>query len=212
MLALSFTACNNDPEPEATQATEKPTWAPHDAPAADAIDFTKLESLEGVEESATETDYVKITVKGYGDIIVRLYPDVAPLTVENFKKLVRKGFYTDSSFHRIVEDFVIQGGASSKGKEAKAIKGEFAENGIDNPIKHERGVISMARTNVYDSASSQFFIVLKTSENNSYWLDDKYAAFGRVIEGMDVVDAIAAVKTYNDSPLQDVRIVDAYFR
>ena len=70
----------------------------------------------------------------------------------------------------------------------------------------------MARTSVYDSASSQFFIVLETSENNSYWLDDKYAAFGRVIEGMDVVDAIAAVKTYNDSPLQDVRIVDAYFR
>ena len=158
------------------------------------------------------TNTVVIEVENFGKIVIELDPDAAPITVKNFKKLVRKGFYTDSSFHRIVEDFVIQGGASSKGKEAKAIKGEFAENGIDNPIKHERGVISMARTSVYDSASSQFFIVLETSENNSYWLDDKYAAFGRVIEGMDVVDAIAAVKTYNDSPLQDVRIVDAYFR
>ena len=158
------------------------------------------------------TNTVVIEVDDFGSIVVELDPEAAPITVKNFKKLVRRGFYKDSPIHRIVEGFVIQGGASATGKEAKEIKGEFKQNGVDNPIKHERGVISMARANAYDSASSQFFIVLETSEDNSYWLDEKYAAFGKVVEGMDVVDAIAAVKTYQDAPLQDIRITRAYFR
>ena len=158
------------------------------------------------------TNTVVIEVKDFGDIVVELDPEAAPITVKNFKKLVRRGFYKKSQIHRIVEGFVIQGGASDKGKEAKTIVGEFSANGINNPLNHERGVISMARTNVYDSASSQFFIVLETSEDNSYYLDGKYAAFGRVIEGMDVVDAIAAVRTYGESPMQDIRITRAYFK
>ena len=158
------------------------------------------------------TNTVVIEVKDFGDIVVELDSEAAPITVKNFKKLVRRGFYKKSQIHRIVEGFVIQGGASDKGKEAKTIVGEFSANGINNPLNHERGVISMARTNVYDSASSQFFIVLETSEDNSYYLDGKYAAFGRVIEGMDVVDAIAAVRTYGESPMQDIRITRAYFK
>lgn len=158
------------------------------------------------------TNTVVIKVKKYGKIVIELDPEAAPITVENFKQLVADGFYKNSSFHRIVPGFVIQGGASGKGESAATIKGEFLENGVDNPIAHERGVVSMARTSIPDSASSQFFIVLETSADNSYWLDGKYAAFGRVTEGMDVVDAIAAVKTYGDSPLQDIRIVRAYFK
>ena len=160
------------------------------------------------------TNTVVIKVKNYGDIVIELDPDAAPITVENFKKLVSERFYRKSSFHRIVDGFVIQGGASAKDKEAATIKGEFSENGVDNPLKHERGVISMARLgNDPNSASSQFFIVLETSYNNTRSLDGKYAAFGRVIEGMDVVDAIAAERTdYYDAPLQEIRISRVYFK
>ena len=161
----------------------------------------------------TPTNTVVIEVEDFGDIVIELDPEAAPITVANFQKLVKKNYYKNSSFHRIVDGFVIQGGASAKNKKAATIKGEFEDNGIANPIKHERGVISMARLgNDPDSASSQFFIVLETSENNTYSLDGQYAAFGRVIEGMDVVDAIAAVRTYGDSPLKDIRITKVYFK
>ena len=161
------------------------------------------------------TNTVVIKVKNYGDIVIELDPDAAPITVENFKKLVSERFYRKSTFHRIVDGFVIQGGASAKGKKAATIKGEFAENGVANPLAHERGVISMARLgNDPNSASSQFFIVLETSYNNTLSLDGKYAAFGRVIEGMDVVDAIAAVRTnyYTEAPLQKIQISRVYFK
>ncbi len=139
--------------------------------------------------------YVKITVEGHGDIILELDPKTAPITVDNFLTLANDGFYDGLTFHRIIENFMIQGGdpkangtggnTDKNGKEIN-IKGEFSANGVVNNISHKRGVISMARSNDYDSASSQFFIC-----NADYpSLDGNYAAFGWVIAGMDVVDSI----------------------
>ena len=152
---------------------------------------------------SNEPVYAEIVVENYGTIVVKLDPTAAPKTVKNFVKLAKNGFYEDSTFHRIIEGFMIQGGKSAYGETAKSIKGEFASNGVDNPLKHERGVISMARANDMNSASSQFFIVHETSPH----LDGDYAAFGHVVEGMDVVDEIATVPTnYYDTPLYTVRI------
>ena len=123
-----------------------------------------------------------------------LYPDIAPETVKNFIALCKDKFYDGLIFHRVIEDFMIQGGGfdeDMKPKESKSIKGEFSNNGFSNPIKHERGVISMARTEVPDSASSQFFIMHKDAPH----LDGDYAAFGKVTEGLDIIDEIATVET-----------------
>lgn len=154
-------------------------------------------------------------VQHTGDIVIKLDPDQAPITVANFKQLVSEGFYDGLIFHRVIEDFMIQGGgydASMNERDAESIKGEFSANGVANNIKHVRGTVSMARTSVYDSASSQFFIVHKTSANNTASLDGQYAAFGYVIEGMDIVDAIAALDTdSNDRPLTNVVINSATF-
>ena len=170
-----------------------------------------LVSCNKVGISAEETNFVMITVRDYGEIIVELYPDVAPITVENFKKLVSKGFYDGLIFHRIIEGFMIQGGGfteSNKHKESASIKGEFAANGVQNDLKHTRGVISMARTNDMNSASSQFFIC---QEDYDYG-NGQYAAFGKVVKGMKVVDAIAAVPTgYGDKPLKAVVIESIKF-
>ncbi len=129
--------------------------------------------------------HVEITIKDYGKISLELYKEVAPITVENFLKLAEDGFYDGLTFHRIIEGFMMQGGASED-VEAETIKGEFAKNGVTNELSHTRGAISMARTNVYDSANSQFFIV----HQDSVFLDGEYACFGYVTEGMDVVDAV----------------------
>lgn len=142
---------------------------------------------------------VTITVKDFGDMVLELYPEHAPITVANFLELAESGFYEGLIFHRIYKGFMIQGGSSDgrgmAGSEKK-IKGEFASNGVNNPIKHERGVISMARTNIPDSASSQFFIC----DADSTFLDGNYAAFGKLVEGYDVLDAIASVDvTYGPS-------------
>ena len=137
---------------------------------------------------------IKITVKDYGTMTAELYPDEAPITVENFLSLVKKGFYTGLIFHRVIPGFMIQGGGfdtAFEHKDAKAIKGEFLINGVVNNIKHKRGVLSMARTNMPNSASSQFFIM----HADSAFLDGQYAAFGKVTEGIEIVDKIAAVKT-----------------
>ena len=129
-----------------------------------------------------------------------LYPEIAPESVGNFVHLVKKGFYDGLIFHRVISGFMIQGGdptGTGMGGPGWKIKGEFAMNGFDNPLSHKRGVLSMARANDPDSAGSQFFVMHKTSPH----LDGSYAAFGRVIEGMDVVDKIAAVKTdYSGRP------------
>ena len=133
---------------------------------------------------------VEIDVKDYGKIKLELDPTAAPLTVQNFLNLVNEGFYDGLTFHRIMEGFMIQGGdpkGNGTGGSTNQIKGEFESNGVKNPISHKRGVISMARSNNMNSASSQFFIV----HQHSTFLDGQYAAFGAVTEGMEVVDKIA---------------------
>ncbi|HIR35549.1 MAG TPA: peptidylprolyl isomerase [Candidatus Faecimorpha stercoravium] len=135
-------------------------------------------------------------------IKIELYPDTAPITVENFIKLVRDGFYDGLTFHRVIPGFMIQGGCpngTGTGGPGWHIKGEFASNGVENPLKHTRGVISMARAMDPDSAGSQFFIMHQDAPH----LDGQYAAFGKVVEGMDVVDEIASVQTdFRDKPLK----------
>lgn len=141
-----------------------------------------------------------------GDLIkLDLYPDAAPITVENFVKLADSGFYDNLIFHRVISGFMIQGGGYNENMEqpskADTIKGEFEANGVKNSLKHTRGVISMARTSQsMDSASSQFFIM----HSDAPHLDGQYAAFGKVTEGMDVVDKIAAVKTEIQGNMSDV--------
>ena len=140
---------------------------------------------------ATGVHHATIEVEGYGTIEVALNANVAPITVSNFCNLAEEGFYDGLTFHRIIEGFMLQGGDPSgdgTGGSETTIKGEFSDNGVENPLSHTRGAISMARSDDYDSASSQFFIV----QEDSTYLDGSYAAFGYVTEGMDVVDAICA--------------------
>jgi len=133
-------------------------------------------------------------------IKIELYPDIAPISCENFEKLVKSGFYDGLTFHRVIPGFMIQGGCpngTGTGGPGWHIKGEFASNGVKNDLKHTRGVLSMARSMMPDSAGSQFFIMHEDAPH----LDGNYAAFGKVIEGMDVVDEIAECATdYNDKP------------
>ena len=147
-----------------------------------------------------------IEVEKFGIIEVELYKEAAPITVDNFVKLANKGFYNGLTFHRIIRGFMIQGGCpkgNGTGGPGYSIKGEFSANGFSNPIKHERGVISMARAMDPNSAGSQFFIMHQAAPH----LDGQYAAFGKVIKGIEVVDAIASVQTnYFDAPLQKVVI------
>ncbi|MBQ8187096.1 MAG: peptidylprolyl isomerase [Clostridia bacterium] len=149
---------------------------------------------------------VQIEMENGGIIKLELYPEAAPITVENFVKLANDGFYNGLIFHRVIKDFMIQGGdpeGTGMGGAKDKIKGEFSVNGWNNPISHTRGVISMARSRAYDSASSQFFIC----HADSTYLDGQYAAFGKVTEGMEVVDEIAGVATdKNDRPREDVVI------
>ena len=134
-------------------------------------------------------------------IKIELYPDIAPISCENFEKLVNSGFYNGLTFHRVIPGFMIQGGCpngTGTGGPGWNIKGEFAANGVKNDLKHTRGVLSMARSMMPDSAGSQFFIMHEDAPH----LDGQYAAFGKVIEGMDVVDEIAGTATdYADKPL-----------
>ncbi len=144
---------------------------------------------------------VTIEMADGGVIKAELYPETAPQSVHNFISLVRKGFYDGLIFHRVIPGFMIQGGCpkgNGTGGPGYCIAGEFSANGFSNSLKHSRGVLSMARTMAPDSAGSQFFIMHEDAPH----LDGQYAAFGRVTEGMDVVDAIAGCRTgYNDKPL-----------
>ena len=157
------------------------------------------------------TNYVRIETS-MGDIFVELYPDIAPKTVSNFKALVKSGFYKDMIFHRVIKNFMIQTGdptGTGNGGNSRKIVGEFKSNGIENNLSHERGIISMARANGdNNSASSQFFIVHKTYPS----LDGEYAAFGKVVAGLEVVDKIATVKTdNNDRPTSEVKLIKIEF-
>ena len=149
---------------------------------------------------------ILITMENGGEMEAELYPETAPLTVENFENLIRRGFYDGLIFHRVIPGFMIQGGCpegTGTGGPGHTIKGEFASNGFKNDLKHTRGVLSMARTMVPDSAGSQFFIMHADSPH----LDGQYAAFGKVIKGLEVIDEIAGVRTdFRDKPLEPQRI------
>lgn len=167
------------------------------------------------EDELPERPVVEMKVKNFGTIRLELRHDKAPLTVENFLSLVEKGFYDGLTFHRIVQNFMIQGGdpkGNGTGGSEKTIKGEFLKNGVNNTLTHTRGTISMARSPAYDSASSQFFIC----NADSTFLDGNYAAFGYVTEGMEVVDAIteyARALGYTESvPKADQPIIESIRR
>ena len=160
-----------------------------------------------------ENPMVEIEMENGGIMRLELYPDIAPITVKNFLDLVNDGFYDGLIFHRVINNFMIQGGdptGTGMGGSENTIKGEFAQNGVKNDLSHTRGVISMARSQSYDSASSQFFIV----HQDSTYLDGSYAAFGKMVDGYDVLDEIATTPTdSSDKPLTDqviktIRVVE----
>ncbi|HHV33907.1 MAG TPA: hypothetical protein GXX71_04355 [Acholeplasma sp.] len=161
----------------------------------------KLAELKYYSYLSENNPVVTIKVLNFGEMKLELFPEVAPNTVNNFLKYVENNKYTGSSFHRVIKDFMIQGG--HVGVPYGNIKGDFSSNGVTNNLRHYRGVISMARTMVPDSATSQFFIVHKTSPH----LNGNYASFGGLISGFDVLDQIANLQTdYNDRPLTNVVI------
>lgn len=176
---LGLSGCGSSPAGEDVDASTADVDAGSDATEPDLSD----------DPYATGTHRVAIEVEGYGTIEATLNANVAPITVSNFCHLVEEGFYDGLTFHRVVSGFMIQGGdpnADGTGGSGTTIKGEFSANGVENNIPHVRGTISMARSQDYDSASSQFFIMQETTPS----LDGQYAAFGTVTTGMDVVDAI----------------------
>ena len=181
-------------------AAEDEVEAPADANVAPG--FVKVDGA---------SNYVDILMDSGNHIVIQLDPTAAPVTVENFKKLVGEGFYDGLTFHRIIENFMIQGGDPSgngTGGSDEEIEGEFADNGHDNPISHVRGVISMARALNPNSASSQFFIVHK----DSLFLDGQNAAFGEVVYGMEEVDRLAVLDTdANDFPLETPVMTEVFF-
>lgn len=158
--------------------------------------------------SSKEPNYARFEMEDGGVFYIELYPAVAPETVANFKKLVNEGFYNGIIFHRVAADTLIQGGdptGTGYYGSDKKIKGEFSSNGFSNKLKHTVGVVSMARSNDYNSASSQFFVCVKDLPG----LDGDYAAFGKVVKGMDVVTAISRVPVNGEKPLTDQKIKSA---
>lgn len=161
------------------------------------IDFD-IEGNEAKLNYDTENPLVAMQIENYGAIVIELYPEYAPNTVNNFITLVKEGFYDNNNFHRLVKNFVLQGGdpnGDGTGGPGYKIYGEFKDNGYyKNTLKHERGTVSMARSTLPNSAGSQFFICLEAAPN----LDDQYAAFGKVIDGMETIDKIEAKETISD--------------
>lgn len=159
-------------------------------------------NIEGNEAELSKYDtdnpVVAMYIEKYGSVVMELYPEIAPNTVNNFISLIKSGFYDNNSFHRLVPGFVLQGGdpdGEGTGGPGYTIKGEFSENGFDNDLKHEKGVLSMARSQDMDSAGSQFFIMLGKSD----YLDGNYAAFGKVIDGFDLIERIEKSEKVADS-------------
>ena len=153
------------------------------------INYDVKENEVKLDKYETDNPVVAMYIEGYGSIVMELYPDIAPNTVNNFISLIKSGFYDNNSFHRLMPGFVLQGGdpdGNGSGGPGYTIKGEFSDNGFDNDLKHEKGILSMARGNDNDSAGSQFFIMLDKSD----FLDGKYAAFGKIIDGFDIIEDI----------------------
>lgn len=228
--APSSTKPSQDTEnpPEASQ--EKPTSDPNQEkptsdPNTEQSEDTNMTSDQvsqnpnlgeitpppGYQVADTATDLVCIHMDSGADIVLKLRPDAAPQSVANFQKLVGQGFYDKLIFHRVIDGFMIQGGdpeGTGRGGSKENIKGEFSANGVDNPLSHKRGVLSMARAQDPNSASSQFFIC----NADSTFLDGSYAAFGEVLSGMEEVDRIAKLdKDGNDRPLDPPHMQVVYF-
>lgn len=230
-LGMCAVACENG------QVTDFSDKAYYDYNASNTGKGTKIRMMyvereidsmkaEDFTKSDKESDFVRLDIKDYGSIVIVLRHDVAPVSVANFKKLVRDKSFDGTVFHRVIEHFMIQGGGCFvepdedgegtilREKTSDPIFGEFDDNGFENKLLHVRGVISMARTDVPNSASNQFFIVHETNDSSAN-LDGKYASFGYVLAGMDVVDAIAAcevgVSGNISMPLEDVVIESATF-
>ena len=185
-------SCSHGIEPVTTTAHEHDENCNHGTePATPPV--TRDNGGDGATlETAVATHYVTIEIENYGTLKGELYGDTAPISVDNFVKLAQSGFYDGLTFHRIIEGFMMQGGApNANSPKVETIQGEFAANGIENNLLHEPGVLSMARTNVMDSATSQFFIMHEKYPS----LDGQYAAFGRITEGLDIVDEICTGKT-----------------
>ncbi len=198
-----------------TAADKNVSSAAVSSPAADADSNVASDNEDS--DLLSGKHHVKIKVKDYGTISVELDADVAPITVTNFVDLAKDGFYDGLTFHRIISGFMIQGGdplGNGTGGSDKTIKGEFSENGVENSISHVRGTISMARSQDYDSASSQFFIMHKDNPG----LDGQYAAFGTVTKGMEVVDKICentqvedengTVAAENQPVIKSIKVID----
>ena len=201
-LAVSVLAgCQQQAAQESTQAAEETVQTEAETETSAAREEETSDAQVGAEEldlaAAAGKHHVRITVKDYGTIDVELDGDTAPISVANFLDLAEEGFYDGLTFHRIISGFMIQGGdplGTGMGGSDREIKGEFAMNGVENPLSHTRGAISMARSQRPDSASSQFFIV----HEDSQYLDGQYACFGYVTEGMEVVDAICEAVPVED--------------
>jgi peptidyl-prolyl cis-trans isomerase B (cyclophilin B) len=192
LVMVSVAGCGNSSNSTSSNGTDASSLTQDET----ALETEAPES-SSEEELLSGKYYAEIKVKKYGKIKLELDADVAPITVTNFVKLVKEGFYDGLTFHRIISGFMIQGGdplGNGTGGSDETIKGEFSENGVENSISHVRGTISMARSSDYDSASSQFFIM----HQDYTGLDGQYAAFGKVLEGMDVVDKIC-----EDTPVTD---------
>jgi peptidyl-prolyl cis-trans isomerase len=211
--ALCLTGCGSTDNN--TAADRNVSSAAVSSPAADADSNVASDNEDS--DLLSGKHHVKIKVKDYGTISVELDADVAPITVTNFVDLAKDGFYDGLTFHRIISGFMIQGGdplGNGTGGSDKTIKGEFSENGVENSISHVRGTISMARSQDYDSASSQFFIMHKDNPG----LDGQYAAFGTVTKGMEVVDKICentqvedengTVAAENQPVIKSIKVID----
>ena len=206
VLAIVLSNQKNNPENVTTTAA---------AAEAFSMDAVKAEinskQVSDFVESAEPTDYVKITITNFGEVVVRLRPDVAPISAQNFKDLVARHFYDGLSFHRVIPGFMIQGGMGSEN--LTPIKGEFSANGVENPLLHVRGVLSMARTTVMDSATSQFFLMHADYPS----LNGNYAAFGYIVAGLETVDRVCEIELGYDSrneksvPQVDVILESAVF-
>lgn len=191
VLSLSLLVACNGAEPEEEKETKE------------VKDTEEKQTFKGENE---ESPIVTMTMENGGEVIIELYPQLAPNTVNNFISLIQDDFYNGLTFHRVIPGFMIQGGdpeGNGAGGPGYSIKGEFESNGFSNELEHKRGVLSMARSQDPDSAGSQFFIIHEDSAH----LDGDYAAFGQVIEGMDVVDEIVSVPTEGqDQPKEDQTI------
>ncbi len=210
VLAMGLAACGSDDAKKA--GNEGSAESGEEAGSKDAENDTE----NGTEEMSGK-HHVEIVVKDYGTIAVELDADAAPISVANFMKLAGEGFYDGLTFHRIIEGFMMQGGdplGTGMGGSDEKIKGEFSGNGVENPLSHTRGAISMARSQEMDSASSQFFIV----HQDSTALDGQYACFGYVTDGMDVVDAVCentpvtdnngSVAKENQPVIESITVID----